>query len=138
MPPSKPKPTVVPQELLEPQPEPKPESASPEPSGASTDAETPSVPLSSESSVESTPDETPAIRELREKMEAKAAAEPERPPHPYKWRIECRAMIPFAMLDPATGEPSKERIEAHIEDCWRVGTAPDIAGVLVTQPRSQE
>lgn len=78
---------------------------------------------------------TPAMGELEQRIAEKAAAEPERPPHPYKWRIEAEAMIPFGFRDPANGQPSKERIEAHIEECWRAETPPSIAGVLVTLPR---
>ena len=77
--------------------------------------------------------ETPAQRELREKMEAKMAEEPERGPHPYQWRLAAPAIVPFHFRAPETGEPSTERIEAHIQDCWRVGTAPSIAGVLISE-----
>jgi hypothetical protein len=87
------------------------------------------------SSKPSTTSETPAMKALKDKMEAKAAAEPERPPHPYKWSIAAPGMIPFGFRDPATGEPSRERIEAHVADCWRAETIPDIAGVLVTLPK---
>lgn len=75
------------------------------------------------------------MQELKAKLEAQAEVEPERGPHPYKWRIEATAMIPFGFRDPATGDPSKERIEAHVAECWRADTAPSIAGVLVTLPK---
>lgn len=89
---------------------------------------------STTSTVAATP-ETPAMQELKAKMEAQAEAEPERGPHPYKWSIAATAMIPFGFRDPATGDPSKERIEAHVAECWRAETIPSIAGVLVTLPK---
>lgn len=120
------------------------------PSETSTDAATtaPQPPTSAESVTPSDsennaaevntkpPAELPGVQELKARMEAKVAVEPERPPHPYKWRIERESMIPFGFRDPATGQPSNERIEAHVADCWRVGTAPSIEGVLVTLPAS--
>jgi len=109
-----------------------------QPSTTSTPAATPETPASGkDSSPISQPSaqETPAMQELKAKMEAQAEAEPERGPHPYKWSIAATAMIPFGFRDPATGDPSKERIEAHVAECWRAETIPSIAGVLVTLPK---
>jgi hypothetical protein len=104
------------------------------PSGISSDDGTPEMPPVSASDGPDSTSTTPGAVEQR--LAEKAAAEPERAPHPYRWRIEVPAMIPFGFRDPQTGQPSPERIEAHIDDCWRAETAPEIAGVLVTRPKA--
>lgn len=108
------------------------EEAQPEQSETSTAADTPATPP-----VEAVKEQTPpgaTTTPLEDKMAQEAAQEPSTP-HPYKWRIEAPTLIPFGMREPSTGEPCKKRIEAHIQDCWRAKTTPDVAGVLVSLPK---
>lgn len=77
--------------------------------------------------------ETPAMAEMRQRMEQKAAAEPAPAPHPYEWRIVSSKIVPFHYRDPSTGEVSEEKIREHIAYCWRIETPPEIPGVLISR-----
>lgn len=76
-------------------------------------------------------EETPAMKQLREKHEAKAEGEDDKGPHPYTFQVNNAPAVPMGLRDPMTGNPSRDLIEEHLQYCWNIGATPIIEGVMV-------
>lgn len=74
---------------------------------------------------------TPAMQELRARMEEKAAESPPKGKCPYTWSFSRPAMVPMGYRNPATGEVDHDKIQEHIDRCWAIDTVPEIPGILI-------